>query len=278
MDYKPTRPENNDNISRDSPVKEALVLLSGVVAFFLVAYGILGFLVDWAVTRISPKMEAAIFSGFQLPPGLGTPENPSCQASLQQLMDGLRKCCDIDYPVKIIVIPSDTANALALAGGTIVVFSGIFDMIRSENGIAFVLAHELGHFKHRDHLRGMGCGIVLTALSALLTGSDSSITQLTAPGVHLTQARYSRQREAMADAQALETMVCYYGHVGGATEFFQAMGSAHDPGRFMAYFASHPECEARVAALKKAVQDQHFDIRPVKPLPAELKHLPSGRL
>lgn len=269
MDYKPALPENNNNISNDSPVKEVLVLLSGVVAFFLVAYCILGFLVDWAVTRISPKMEAAIFSGLQVPSGLGTPEDLPCQASLQHLTDGLRKCCDIDYPVKIIVIPSDTANALALAGGTIVVFSGIFDMVRSKNGIAFVLAHELGHFKHRDHLRGMGRGIVLTALSALLTGSGSSITQLTAPGVHLTQARYSRQRETMADAQALETLVCYYGHAGGATEFFQAMKAAHDPGRLMAYFASHPECGARIAALKKTIQDQHFDIRAVEPLPAE---------
>lgn len=269
MDYKPTRPENNDNISRDSPVKEALMLLSGVIAFFLVAYCILGFLVDWAVTRISPKMEAAIFSGFQVPLGIGPPEDLSCQKSLQRLTDDLRKCCDIDYPVKIIVIHSDTANALALAGGTIVVFSGIFDMVHSENGIAFVLAHELGHFKHRDHLRGMGRGIVLTALSALLTGSGSSITQLAAPGVHLTQARYSRQREAMADAQALETLVCYYGHAGGATEFFQAMRSAHDPGRLMSYFSSHPECEARITALKKTVQNQFFDIRAVTPLPAE---------
>lgn len=267
MDYKPTLPKHNDNISRDSPIKEVLVLLSGVVAFFIIAYCILGFLVDWAVTRISPEMEARIFPRFQVPSSLAHPENQSCQISLQRLTDGLRKCCNIDYPVKVIVISSETANAVALAGGTIVVFSGIFDMIRSENGIAFVLAHELGHFKHRDHLRGMGRSIVLTALSALLTGSGSSITQLTAPGIHLTQARYSRRRESMADARALETLVCYYGHAGGAVEFFQAMGAAHDPGRLMAYFASHPECEARIVSLEKAIQDRHFDIRAVEPLP-----------
>lgn len=270
MDYKPVRPQSNDNISKDSPVKEALVLLSGVIAFFLIAYFILGFLVDWAATRISPEMEAAIFSRFEIPSAIGSTEDQSSQASLQRLADGLRKCCDINYPVKVIVIASDTANAVALAGGTIVVFSGLFDMVRSENGLAFVLAHELGHFKHRDHLRGMGRGIVLTALSALLTGSGSNITQLTAPGISLTQARYSRQREGMADARGLDTMVCYYGHAGGATEFFQAMESAHDPGRLTAYFASHPECESRIAALKKRIQDKHFEIRAVNPLPAVL--------
>ena len=267
MDFKPALPRNNDNIFQDSPVKEALVLLSGVAAFFLIIYFILGLLVDWAVTRISPEMEANIFSGFQVPFDLGAPKNLSCQSELQRLTDGLRKCCNIDYPVKIIVIPSDTANAIALAGGTIVVFSGIFDMVASENGIAFVLAHELGHFKHRDHLRGMGRGIVLTGICAFLTGSGSNITQLMAPGVHLTQARYSRQLEAMADALALETLVCYYGHAGGATEFFQAMALEHDSGQLMAYFASHPECEARIAALKKTVKDLDFDIRAVKSLP-----------
>lgn len=269
MDYKPVLPKTNDNISPDSPVKEALLLLSGVVVFFLIAYGVLGFFVDWAVTRISPAMEAAIFSGFQVPSKMIPDENQPGQASLQQLTDDLRKCCDIDYPVKVLIVPSDTANAVALAGGTIVVFSGIFDMVRSQNGIAFVMAHELGHFKQRDHLRGMGRGIVLTALSALLTGSGSNITQLTAPGVHLTQARYSRQREAMADARALETLVCYYGHAGGATEFFHAMGTEHDSERFKAYFSSHPECKARIAALEKEIQDRHFDIRAVEPLPVE---------
>nr|WP_321403549.1 M48 family metallopeptidase [uncultured Desulfobacter sp.] len=270
MDYKPVLPEINDNISHDSPVKEALVLLSGIVIFFLVAYGILGFFVDWAVTRISPEMEAAIFSGFQLPTKMISEENQPGQATLQQLTDNLRECCKIDYPVKVLIVPSETANAVALAGGTIVVFSGIFDKVRSQNGLAFVMAHELGHYKQRDHLRGMGRGIVLTALSALLTGSGSNITQLAAPGVHLTQARYSRQREAMADARALDTLVCYYGHAGGATEFFKAMGAEHDSGRLNAYFASHPEGEARIAALEKMIQDRHFDIRDVEPLPAEL--------
>lgn len=268
MDYKPVLPQTNDNISTDSPVKEALVLLSGVVVFFLTAYGILGLFVDWAVTRISPEMEAAIFSGFQVPSKMMPEEKQPGQALLQQLTDDLRKCCDIDYPVKVLIVPSDTANAVALAGGTIVVFSGIFDMVRSQNGLAFVMAHELGHYKHRDHLRGMGRGIVLTAMSALLTGSGSNITQLTAPGVQLTQARYSRQREAMADDQALDTLVCYYGHAGGATEFFQAVGAEYDSGRFNAYFASHPEGKARIAALEKKIRNRHFDIRDVEPLPA----------
>ncbi len=39
----------------------------------------------------------------------------------------------------------------------------------------------------------------------------------------------------------------------------------------MVYFSSHPEYEARIFALENAIQDQHFDIRTVKPLPTEIR-------
>jgi len=34
---------------------------------------------------------------------------------------------------------------------------------------------------------------------------------------------YSQERESLADQQALQILDLYYGHVGGATEFFEAM-------------------------------------------------------
>ena len=37
------------------------------------------------------------------------------------------------------------------------------------------------------------------------------------------EAGYSRGREAQADANALRILQCHYGHVGGATEFFEAL-------------------------------------------------------
>ena len=45
-------------------------------------------------------------------------------------------------------------NAVALPGGNIVVFAGLLKEIKSENELAMILGHELGHFAHRDHLRG----------------------------------------------------------------------------------------------------------------------------
>ncbi|MCI5123327.1 MAG: peptidase M48, partial [Candidatus Electrothrix sp. AR5] len=150
---------------------------------------------------------------------------------------------------------------------------GLLETIRSENGLSFVLAHEMAHFKHRDHLRGMGRGLVFTALSALLTGSGSGITQLIAPTLGIGQARYSQEREALADKLALETLHCLYGHVGGATEFFEAMQEeSEEQGRGIGgYFASHPEAVQRIDALGRLASVSGFAVRETVSLPTALR-------
>ncbi|MCI5137077.1 MAG: hypothetical protein D3922_01385 [Candidatus Electrothrix sp. AR1] len=143
------------------------------------------------------------------------------RVELQRLVDELGRCNEVGYPLQVNMAPSKDANAFAFPGGRIIVLEGLLETIRSENGLSFVLAHEMAHFKHRDHLRGMGRGLVFTALSALLTGAGSDITQLIAPALGIGQARYSQEREALADKLALETLNCFYGHVGGATDFLR---------------------------------------------------------
>ncbi len=266
MDYKPVLPSHNDNVSHDRPVREFLLLFSGITAALLIAFWLLGLGVDLAVTYISPEMEAKIFSAGPVPAG----ENNACQAELQRMTDRLRSCIHIAYPLKLILMDSDTANAMALPGGRIVVFTGLLDTVSSENGLSFILAHELAHFKHRDHLRGMGRGIVMTALSALLTGAGSDITRLLAPSAQFGMAQYSQDREAMADKEALTVLNCAYGHVGGADEFFRAVQPKADSSirRITGhYFDSHPEAEKRIQTLQRQARQMHFESKSVLPLP-----------
>ncbi|QNA98397.1 M48 family metallopeptidase [Massilia sp. Se16.2.3] len=146
---------------------------------------------------------------------------------------------------------STVPNAVVVPGGTIYVFAGLFEHVQSENGLAFVLAHELSHLAHRDHLRALGRGIVLYGLATLATGDGSALAGVLAPVQQAGEASYSRGREAAADATALQVLQCRYGHVGGATEFFESLQESHDsaiPGSH--YFASHPQMGARIAAMR----------------------------
>ncbi len=269
-EYRPGLPEQNDNVSHNHPLKEFAVLLSGVTAFLLLAAWSLGLLVDWAAGFISPEMEAVIFSSMQVSGAavFAQQKDDPRRVELQRLVDELGRCNEVGYPLQVNMAKSQDANAFAFPGGRIIVLEGLLDTIRSENGLSFVLAHEMAHFKHRDHLRGMGRGLVFTALSALLTGAGSDITQLIAPALGIGQARYCQEREALADKLALETLHCFYGHVGGATEFFEAMqeeSGKQDRG-LGGYFTSHPEAVQRIDALRSLAAVSEFAVRETCPL------------
>jgi Zn-dependent protease with chaperone function len=267
MDYKPSLPAHNDNVSHDRPAREFLILFSGLTIIFLAVFFVLGAFVDLAVNYISPEMEAKIF--FSLDPAdtsLRGPDDPRT-AALQRLLDELQPCAGIGYPLKVYLVDTKDANAVAFPGGRIAVFSGLLDKVHTENGLSFILAHELAHYKNRDHLRGMGRGIVLTAMMAFLTGSDSGLTRLFAPAASFSQARYSQKREILADTSALEILVCRYGHAGGATEFFEAMKPDEDGNKIGLYFSSHPEAVQRIDNLLNISNDQGIRSEVGTPLP-----------
>jgi Zn-dependent protease with chaperone function len=269
MDFNPALPEHNDNVSHDKPVREFILLACGITFFLLAAFWVLGLFVDMAVDRISPGMEAAIFSSVSTPGPAAVAAQDPRREKLQSMVDALRQCGGVTYPLQVSLIDSDEANAMAFPGGKILVLEGLLDMVESENGLTFVLAHEIAHFKNRDHLRGLGRAIVLTVAAALLTGAESDFTRLVAPTATFSQAHYSQDREEMADNHALLTLNCYYGHVGGATEFFKAMEARDEDmlAGFGHYFSTHPEARERIDNLYKLTEERHFAILDVLPMP-----------
>lgn len=274
MEYKPSLPEHNDNVSHDQPVREFIVLFSGITVFLLLVFWATGLLVDYAVDYISPEMEITIFSSFSgSEDGLVGVEDTQ-QAELQSIVDQLGECIHLAYPLTVHLVDNEKANAMASPGGRIIVFKGLLDKVKSKNGLSFVLAHELAHFIHRDHLRGMGRGIVITTIVALVTGAGSDLTQLFTPAVNFNMAQYSQTRESLADQKALEILACYYGHVGGASEFFEAMtpDDSEKENLFGHYFDSHPEALERIRDLHRRTKEMNFEVRPVTSLPDVLRN------
>ena len=267
MEYHGALPEQNDNVSQEHPLKDFLVILGWLVAIGALLFWLSGLLVDTVVDRISPETEASLHAMLPAPAAPTGTASPR-QAHLQAMVDGLRTCAGLRTPATVTLYESEVPNAAVMPGGQIMVFSGLLGQVKSENGLAFVLAHEIGHLTQRDHLRALGRGIVLFGLTVLVTGGDSGLSELVAPVGALGHAKYSRTREAAADLAALRILQCRYGHAGGATEFFAAMkdkdgelfGLSH-------YAASHPAMQARIEALEGAIRAQGLPVRQVLPLP-----------
>ena len=270
MKFTARQPGINVNVSPTHPLKEFAILAGGLLAIVVGVYLALGLAVDLIVPRLSMDLEKKLAGAF-VGRLVETEEVDTTTRSLQDLVDRLQdRCAPLPYIITVHVTESDAVNAAALPGGHMVVFTGLLAEMTSENELAFVLAHELGHFANRDHLRGLGRALVLMTASTVLLGADNSVNSMIGQGMVLTELSFSRKQESQADEFALETLFCHYGHVADATSFFNKIPEDGDPGRFGHYFASHPENRRRISHLEDLAQERGYPTGNPLPLPAEL--------
>jgi predicted Zn-dependent protease len=269
MKYIPRLPERNDNVTPRSPLGQFFILAGGLLAIVMAAYFTLGLMVDVIVPRISPELEKKLAGVFMNAvddsndTGTG-PQTRYCQRLIDKLQ---QNCSELPYHLTVYVNKNRAVNALALPGGQVVVFTGLLDKVSTENELAFVLAHEMGHYMHRDHLRGVGRALVFMAISTVIFGPDSGVNSFLAQSLNLTELRFSRQQEARADSYALHTLQCAYGHVGAATAFFERIEKEADPGVFGHYFSTHPQNQSRIARLNELIEQHGYIRRNPAPLP-----------
>lgn len=96
------------------------------------------------------------------------------------------------------------ANALALPSGDIVVTDELVDLADRDEQILGVVAHEMGHVRHRHGLQMLIQGSATGLIAAWLVGDVSSL--LATLPTALAQLAYSRQLEADADDYAIATL------------------------------------------------------------------------
>jgi Zn-dependent protease with chaperone function len=267
MKYTPRLPKSNVNVTPTSMLREFFVLALSLFGIVIVIYILLGFAVDLIVPRISTDLETKMSELFIR--SVDAEDIDSAWGGYaQSLVENLQKrCTKLPYLFKVHVRNASSINALALPGGHIIVFTGLLDKMTSENELAFVFAHEMGHYANRDHLRGVGRAFVFITISTLLFGTDSNISKMLAHALNITELSFSRNQETRADEFALELLNCAYGNVAGATDFFEKIPKEQDPGKFGHYFASHPENLKRINQLNKIIKERGFKLGKEKPLP-----------
>ncbi|MEO0971743.1 MAG: M48 family metallopeptidase [Pseudomonadota bacterium] len=249
MQHVPRQPDVEVNVSKTHPLLEAGTLVVALSLLFLLgALGLL-FAVDLAVTVVSPTVEARLFSTWTPHDAklLDEGEDPRLETVRAITARLAEQWPESPYDFQVGVLEMDAPNALAAPGGYILVTTGLLDEVVSENELAFVLGHEIGHFSNRDHLRALGRVLVLQlAIGALGNGSSGlgwSIATLTDRG-------FGRRQEQRADVFGLHLVHGAYGHVTDATRFFERIRERDGQGGLLETYAStHPLPQARIDAL-----------------------------
>jgi Zn-dependent protease with chaperone function len=261
MKYVPRKPREGINYSHVDPRREALVLVGGVGLVAVLVVVVIGFSIDLLVGWIPASWEAQLFDGFatRVVSGLSVKPTPRSE-KLQNLMDRLAAHWpENPYSFRIGIMEEDTPNAMAVPGGAILVTTGLLEGIRSENELAFVLGHEIGHFKNRDHLNGLGRQLATTLMMAVVTGTAGGGADLLGFTGRITARNFGRNQELAADRAGLEIVYREYGHVASASDFFAQLPK--DPEfaqRFQGYFATHPVTKNRISALERLAQEQSW--------------------
>jgi Zn-dependent protease with chaperone function len=270
VSYENPQVPHEVNVARGHPVAEFLRLAAGLLLALLLLGTVLYVAGEKAARFVPFALEQRWAGdrvvGFEALARGAAPASRAIEAYLQRLADGLAATMQLPDGMRVRVHYADVAvpNAFATLGGHVVVTRGLYERMPSENALAMVLAHEIGHVRNRDPIAALGGGASLTLLLAVAGGGVDTI----APQVALlVQRGHSREAEWAADAAALEALQRFYGHAGGAAEMFRriATGGPHDA-RLPTLFSTHPADAERIAHLENAAAGWDAARQPLRPL------------
>ncbi|MBP0018659.1 MAG: M48 family metallopeptidase [Cyanobacteria bacterium SBLK] len=264
MEYKPKEIKEEVNISKIHPLANLTYLLGTVIGVSAAVYIALGFAVNLVVPHVPEETEkaigdASIASAYVILEGEPIENDPRL-SHLQELLDSLQESED-KIPLTLHLLKSEIVNAAAISGGHVLVTTSFLDEVKSENELAFVLAHELGHLKHRDGLRGLGRALVINVGWSLIFGTAGGDSGVVGTVLNLSDLNYSRSQESAADLYGLKAVIRHYGHGGHSLDLFKRLQKEETKFKISEYFHSHPLSENRIKKLEEIAEKNGWDMK-----------------
>jgi predicted Zn-dependent protease len=173
---------------------------------------------------------------------------------------------DVEYHFYVVdMVPP---NAFALPGGYVFVTRGLLALVNSEDELASVIGHEIGHVAARHAVRRLSLGApfaIASGLGAWATGIVSQRLGRVVGGIGnlaggLLLAPYSREQEREADHLGQELAAAAGWDPGGMASFLHTLGREDAlvrqgrPGG-LRFFDSHPSTPERVEKTAKRARE-----------------------
>jgi Zn-dependent protease with chaperone function len=171
------------------------------------------------------------------------------QKAFAKLVTAIRESAGLDTSVQSGVLSTPVPNAFALPGGKVYLFNGLLAKAENVDEIAGVLAHELGHLKHRDNMRGLIHNGGTSFLIGLLFGDITGSSVLIFGSRTLVTSSHSREAEQNADSFAIDVMHRLGRPAKPAGELLLRVTGKGDKG--LSIISTHPLTEDRLAQMSR---------------------------
>ena len=167
-----------------------------------------------------------------------------------------------DYTWEFNLVEDEQVNAWCMAGGKVVVYTGILPVAKDDAGLAVILGHEIAHAIAEHGSERMSQGLIAelggTALSTALAKKpeDTRNLWMAVYGVGAQYGAllpYSRLQESEADQLGLVFMTMAGYNPNVAVDFWERMAAQKGGQAPPEFLSTHPSDATRIAKIKEAI-------------------------
>jgi len=162
---------------------------------------------------------------------------------------------DIEYRFK--ALDEDEINAVSLPGGYVYVFKGLLDAVSSDDELAAVLAHEVGHIVARHSIKKMQATMGYTLARLLMIPVPQSAEAATAADAAFVEflLGYGREDELLADTLGARYAKAAGYDPHGMITFLEKLEdhNRRKPLRPRNYLKTHPYVPDRIRVVKQEI-------------------------
>lgn len=162
-------------------------------------------------------------------------------------------CDRKDIPYNFFVIEDKEINAFALPGGYIYVYTGLLN-ISTDDELAGVLAHEIGHIAARHPVKKIEVTLGYQILAGLISNND--IQKIATLGFNIINLGYSREDERLADKLSVRySYLANFNPQGTISMFKKIQRESQKQGKKQGpiFLSSHPPIEERIKNIEEEI-------------------------
>ena len=247
---------DNSNVTETNPLKDlfkiATQLFLIVIIIYFSVFILSGIFIKTMPTDKQIKLENTISK-------LSTLKTENISNEEKSRLEYIKKKIlskDKKFPktskLEINITPDERMNAFCYPNGNIYITSGLYKKLKNEDELAFVIAHEMAHYKNRDHLMALRKNISAAAVMlvmSVVSPNDNAASKVVSSGIDASDLSYSRGVEKKADNYAKKALLSLYGNTSGGVKALEILDK-----EAIIHFdliSTHPDTRKRIENLKK---------------------------